>query len=62
MAAKTFKCLPNGTLPLPPCVPLSSRVCAIRYHPRCVPIVVTEKSAVAGAEPDAGKVANEVCI
>ena len=44
--------LPKGTVALPPCVPHTSRVHDKSTHPHRVPIVVTEKSAVADAKPD----------
>ena len=43
--------LPKGTMALPLYVAHASRVYDKSYHPRSVPIVVTEKSAVAGAKP-----------
>ena len=47
--------LPTGTLALPPCVPLTSRVYDKSTHPHRVPIAVTEKSAVADGRPDTRK-------
>ena len=47
--------LPAGTLALPPCVPHTSRVYDKSFHPHRVPIVLTEKSAVAEAKPETRK-------
>ena len=47
--------LPTGTLALPPCVPLTSRVYDKSTHPHRVPIAVTERSAVADGRPDTRK-------
>ena len=43
--------LPVGALALPPCVPKTSSVLDKSDHPHGVPIVVTEKSAVADGRP-----------
>ena len=44
--------MPLGTLALPPCVPKTSNVYTTSTHPLRVPIVVSEKSAVADERPD----------
>ena len=48
---KASEDLPKGTLALPPCVPKTSSVLDKSVHPHRVPIVVTEKSAVADGTP-----------
>ena len=52
---KASEDLPKGTVALPPCVPHTSRVYDKSTHPHRVPIVVTEKSAVAEARPETRK-------
>ena len=52
---KASEDLPKGTVALPPCRPHTSRVHDKSTHPHRVPIVVTEKSAVADAKPDTRK-------
>ena len=52
---KSSEDLPKGTVALPPCVPHTSRVYDKSTHPHRVPIVVTEKSAVADATPPTRK-------
>ena len=47
--------LPAGALALAPCVPKTSSVLDKSVHPRRVPIVVTERSAVADGEPELRK-------
>ena len=53
--------LPKGTVALPPCVPHTSRVYDTSTHPHRVPIVVTEKSAVADATPPTRKSVKGTC-
>ena len=48
---KASEDLPAGALALPPCVPKSSSVFDTSTHPNRVPIIVTEKSAVADGKP-----------
>ena len=50
--AKASEDLPKGTLALPPCVPHTSRVYDRSTHPHRVPIVVTERPAVADGKPE----------
>ena len=47
--------IPAGTQPLPPCVPKTSNVLDKSVHPHRVPIVATEKSAVADGRPEVRK-------
>ena len=58
---KSSEALPAGTLALPPCVPKTSSVLDKSVHPHRVPIVVTEKPAVADANPDTRKSVKATC-
>ena len=58
---KASEDLPAGTLALSPCVPKTSSVLDKSVHPHRVPIVVTEKSAVADAKPETRKSGKGTC-
>ena len=58
---KASEDLPAGALALAPCVPKTSSVLDKSVHPHRVPIVVTEKSAVADARPDTRKSGKGAC-
>ena len=53
--------LPRGTIVLPPCVLHTSRVHDNSIRPHRVPIVVTEKPAVADAKPDTRRRMKGIC-
>ena len=50
-----------GALALAPCVPKTSSVLDKSVHPHRVPIVVTEKSAMADAKPETRKSGKGTC-
>ena len=58
---KSSEDLPAGALALPPCVPKTSSVLDKSVHPHRVPIVVTDKSAVADMRPDTRKSEKGAC-
>ena len=58
---KASEDLPVGALALPPCVPKTSSVLDKSVHPHRVPIVVTEKSAVADGTPGTRLSATATC-